>query len=304
MELLNRGSLTQLFRLITFAKIINMKEVIFILVGLISLASCKKNNATVDNLPAIKEDTVQLVGYKLETFYTTTNSKYLVVFENGMGDDHSVWQDQKVAECISVKSDILMYDRAGYGKSTLSNSGTAKNINQVRSDLEYVINKYAKGRKVILVGHSIAGIFLRNYASKNPGKLAGLFFIDPSHEKYQDSTRQDLEDLLYNVFATNFGANSGPAKEAKQFMEYLSNAGTLPNLPNIPVVVLTSMKPDDFTDQAWARTRQQWYNAHESLKNGVTDFTHVGTINAGHYIMKEEPELVKSKLLVLLSKLP
>ncbi len=283
-----------------------MKKTILIFVTVAALAACKKNNNG-NGQPPIKEDTVQLSGYKLATYYTATASKYLVVFESGMGDDHSVWQDTKVAETVCCKSDILMYDRAGYGRSTISNSSTAKNINQVRTDLEAVINKYANGRKLVLVGHSIAGIFLRNYAAKNAGKLVGLVLVDPTHEKYQDSTRQDLQDIIHNSFVTNFGVNSGAAKEAGQLLKYLANAGTLPNLPNIPVVVLTSMKKDDannYTDQAYGKTRQDWYNAHETLKNGVSNFTHTGTANAGHYIMKETPELVKSSILTLLSKLP
>lgn len=272
------------------------------------LISCKKSNETSNTLPEIKTDSISVSNHKLATFYTGKNSKYLVVFESGMGDDHSVWLEKKIAENVSAAADILMYDRAGYGKSTIeAGNPSAKNINQVRTEFETVINKYANGRKVILVGHSIAGIFLRNYVANNTNKVAGLVLIDPSHEKYQDSARQDIEDILYYTFATNFGANSGAAREADQFMEYIAKAGTLPKLPNVPVVVFTSMRKDDsnnFSDTAWGRTRQDWFSAHESLKNGVTDFTHISTLNSGHYIMKDEPLLVQEKVLQLIAKLP
>lgn len=74
----------------------------------------------------------------------------------------------------------------------------------------------------------------------------------------------------------------------------------LPDFPNVPVIVLISMKTDSkhtLTD------RQLWYNAHELLKIGVSDFTHISTVNSGHYIMVEEADQVTSNLSALISKL-
>lgn len=51
----------------------------------------------------------------------------------------------------------------------------------------------------MLVGHSIAGMIMRDYAIKNPAKIAGLLFIDPSHETYNNPT-QAQEDFIYNTF--------------------------------------------------------------------------------------------------------
>ncbi|GAB3517884.1 hypothetical protein [Emticicia fontis] len=57
-------------------------------------------------------------------------------------------------------------------------------------------------------------------------------------------------------------------------------------------------------DATYHKTRQDWYNAHELLKQGVTDFTHVATTQAGHYIHREEPTLFLNQLKGLLGKLP
>lgn len=276
-----------------------MKKIILIATSVIMLTSCKKDKATSS---AFKEDFVQVNNYKLATYSISSNLKYLVVFEAGMGDDHTVWQKQNTAEDISSKMDVVIYDRAGYGKSTTDTS--TKNLAHLRTDLEVVVNKYANGRKVILVGHSWGGLIIRDYAIKNPSKVAGLLFVDASHENYNTAS-QAIENQI--VAAFNSTQNLAAANEAKQFVENLTYAAQLPNLPNVPIIVLTSMKLDQAniaSDQAYGKTRQDLFNAHETLKNGVTDFTHIGTTNAGHYIMKEEPELVKSKILTLLSKLP
>ncbi|HAK11703.1 MAG TPA: alpha/beta hydrolase, partial [Chitinophagaceae bacterium] len=76
---------------------------------------------------------------------------------------------------------------------------------------------------------------------------------------------------------------------------------TLPNLPNVPTIVITSMKVDASHS---ASDRQNWFNAHEKFKIGVSDFTHISTTNSGHYIFIEEPNLVLDNLNLLISKLP
>ena len=66
--------------------------------------------------------TVNLGTHKLMAYTVSKNSKYLVVFESGHGNDHTSWYSTgKSSDILSIAdfldSDILLYDRAGYGKS-------------------------------------------------------------------------------------------------------------------------------------------------------------------------------------------
>ncbi|MCW3462980.1 alpha/beta fold hydrolase [Chitinophaga nivalis] len=247
---------------------------------------------------AFKESVVQLSTHKLATYSIESNSKYLVVFESGLGDDHSVWKFKKVVKDISATMDVVVYDRAGYGKSTIDN--TPRDINRLSIELASVVNKYAKDRKVILVGHSLGGMVIRDFAIKHPDIVAGVLFIDPSHENY-NHPEQAVEDMIYNAFNSSKGADFGGTKEARELIEDAAYMAALPNMPNVPVVVLSSMKTDA---RHSAIDRQNWYNAHELFKNGVTDFTHVTTTKSGHYIMIDEPRLVIDNLNLLVAKLP
>ena len=277
-----------------------MKLFSFIAV-LLLLLSCSKD----DELDiSFDEKFINLSTHKLKTYTVETQSDYLVVFESGLGDDYSVWQFKNVAEEISQKMDVLIYDRGGYGESTIDSS--ARDINRLRIELESVINEFATDRKVILVGHSLGGLIIRDYAIKNQEKIAALLFVDPSHEYYNQPT-QENEDLIYDAFRDAYGADFGGTKEVRQLREDFDYISSLSDLPNVPTVVLTSMKNDDSnqtSDQTYNKTRQDWYNAHELLKNGVDDFTHIQTTNSGHYIMLEEPGLITENLNLLISKLP
>nr|WP_315256325.1 alpha/beta fold hydrolase [uncultured Flavobacterium sp.] len=246
---------------------------------------------------------VNLGTHKLMAYTVSKNSKYLVVFESGLGNDHTSWYSTgKFSEILSIanflESDVLLYDRAGYGKS--ESDTEPRNINKLRSELETVIDKFANGRKVLLVGHSLGGLIIRDFAVKNPKKVAGLVFVDASHEKYNHYTQKQI-DTYYNTFKTDNGANSGIALETLQLIEDFKYMEGLSNLPDVPVIAITSMKIDAEHDSA---DRQLRYDSMESLKAGVTDFTHITTIKSGHFIQLDEPELVLGNIKLLLSKLP
>ncbi|SHM60338.1 alpha/beta fold hydrolase [Flavobacterium chilense] len=261
-----------------------------------TFVSCDKDSDK--NTETLKETKVDVGTHKLAAYSIIHNSKYLVVFESGLGDGHAVWDEKKIPIKLNAKLDVLTYDRAGYGNS--EKDSKPRNINQLRSELETVINNFSNGRKVILIGHSLGGMIIRDYAVKNPSKVAGLLFIDPSHE-YYNQLSQDEEDMLYNACKTNYGADSGAAREARELIEDSQYMATLPHLPNIPVIVISSLKVDASTSES---DKQKWFKAHELLKDGVTDFTHITTTKSGHYIMNDEPDLVIGNFNLLLSKLP
>jgi pimeloyl-ACP methyl ester carboxylesterase len=271
-----------------------MYKLIPVLISLFCLTSCKKDKPL--HVP-FTESFVLLNTHELATYSIALKSKYLVVFESGLGNDHTVWQLKKVAEAIGAHTDVVMYDRAGYGKSTIDT--TARDINRLRIELEAVVNKYAQGRKVILVGHSLGGMVIRDFAIKNPDMVAALLLVDPSHENVLQLT-QEQEDVLYNTINNSSGPDFGGTREARQLIEDAAYMTALTNLPDIPVVVLTGMK----SDAGSTADTQDLYNAHELLRSGVTDFTHIAAIYSGHFIMLDDPSLVINNLKLLMAKLP
>ena len=276
-------------------KITAVKFGVIAFICLLSVVSCQKTS----ELPAaFAENKISLTTHQLASFSALKITKYLVVFESGLGDDHTVWSKKDVALQINNSQDVLMYDRAGYGQS--ENGPAPRNIERLRSELDSVISKFSNGRKVILIGHSLGGLIIRDYAIKNPLKTAALLFVDPSHEFYNHPSQAE-EDMLYDATKNANGPNFGGTLEAREFIEDLQYVSALPSLPDIPVIVLTSMQTDATHSLA---VRQSWYDAHEKLKNGVSDFTHVATSRSGHYIMIDQPALLVDNFKLLISKLP
>lgn len=285
----------------TKVSIIRLSSLLLFTIYAVSFVSCSDNNEI--DTPEYQETTVDLETHKLMTYTVSKKTKYLVVFESGHGNDHTSWYSTgKSSEILSISnflnSDVLLYDRAGYGKSGFNTE--PRDINKLRTELEKVIDQFANNRKVILVGHSLGGLIIRDYAIKNPSKVGGLLFVDATHEKYNHFSQEQINSF-YTTYKTTYGANSGIALETLELIENLKYMSGLPNLPDVPVIAITSMKTDAEHNTA---DRQLWYESTEYLKSGVTDFTHISTIKSGHFIQLDEPDLVLENIKLLLSKLP
>lgn len=285
----------------TKVSIIRLSSLLLFTIYAVSFVSCSDNNE-IDN-PEYQETTVDLETHKLMAYTVSKKTKYLVVFESGHGNDHTSWYSTgKSSEILSISnflnSDVLLYDRAGYGKSGFNTE--PRDINKLRTELEKVIDQFANNRKVILVGHSLGGLIIRDYAIKNPSKVGGLLFVDATHEKYNHFSQEQINSF-YTTYKTTYGANSGIALETLELIEDLKYMSRLSNLPDVPVIAITSMKTDAEHNTA---DRQLWYESKEYLKSGVTDFTHISTIKSGHFIQLDEPDLVLENIKLLLSKLP
>lgn len=103
----------------------------------------------------------------------------------------------KIAEFAQVVS----YDRAGLGRSPASSSQeTAGNLlDTVEKDFHQLLN-HLKEQGVnppyVLVGHSLGGVYIQNYALEHPDVISGLVLIDSTSENEflkKDSNTQSVQ---------------------------------------------------------------------------------------------------------------
>jgi pimeloyl-ACP methyl ester carboxylesterase len=75
-----------------------------------------------------------------------------------------------------MTTQVCSYDRAGFGLSDpIPAPRDADHIAEELHDL--LIQANVKG-PIVLMGHSIAGMYIRDYATRYPAELAGLIFVD------------------------------------------------------------------------------------------------------------------------------
>ena len=99
-----------------------------------------------------------------------------VVLESGLGIGLVVWQ--KTQARISKFTRVCSYDRAGYGFSDPSTRPSdAKNA---AADLDQLIIKGPLNTPIVLVGHSVGGLYAELYAAKHRSRVAGVVLVDPT----------------------------------------------------------------------------------------------------------------------------
>ncbi|HTH53792.1 MAG TPA: alpha/beta hydrolase [Edaphobacter sp.] len=99
-----------------------------------------------------------------------------VVLDSGWGNDSQVWRElqPQLAETTRVCS----YDRAGYGWSDALPA--PRDADHIASELHELLKKAQVTGPIVLMGHSIAGLYMRDYATRYPEDVAGMVLIDVS----------------------------------------------------------------------------------------------------------------------------
>jgi pimeloyl-ACP methyl ester carboxylesterase len=111
-----------------------------------------------------------------------------VVLEAGSGETTTSFA--RVLEHWNLPATAVAVDRAGYGRS--STSVVARTGANIVSELRLALRRSGCAPPYVLVGHSMGGLFARQFALDHPGEVAGLVLVDSRPEDDARRTR----DLL------------------------------------------------------------------------------------------------------------
>ena len=126
-------------------------------------------------------------GYTMHLFCTGQGAP-AIILDAGLGDDSLIWA--KVQPQLSRQTTVCAYDRAGYGWSRLRPG--PRDANSVADQLHGLLRVAHVPPPYILMGHSIAGLFVRAYANRYSGELAGLVLVDGATPLQDDRIPQAL----------------------------------------------------------------------------------------------------------------
>lgn len=219
-----------------------------------------------------------------------------VILVSGLGNALDSWT--KIVPPVAQLSTVVSYSRSGLGRS---DAGASKHtVKDSVLDLHALLGKLDLKPPYVLVGASYGGIIVRLYTSLYPKEVAGLVFVDSSHEaqvkryseidnKYPAQFREFFEQQL----KTLKGAEADETRETMRIQAAGAVEGMKP-LPDIPIAVLTSMKVNpnaQYVNQTaagyevWRAMHEEWFRRSH---NGV----HIVTTRSGHHIQDDEPQLV------------
>lgn len=126
---------------------------------------------------------VDVGGWRLHLNCTGTNKggRRTVVLESGSGDFSFDWS--LVQPGIASFTRVCSYDRAGNAWSDLG--PRPRTMKQIAYELHTALGKTGNKGPYVLVGQSIGGLLIRTFAGLYPNEVAGLVFVDSTHEDTQ-----------------------------------------------------------------------------------------------------------------------
>ncbi|MBB6482288.1 alpha/beta fold hydrolase [Spirochaeta isovalerica] len=240
----------------------------------------------------------QLVNSEDHKLATKTFGKgnVTIILEAGLNTQCKTWIDSGIVSNLEKHAKVIIYSRPGIYPS--DNSEHPANISNMIKDLDAVINKLAKGEKLILVGHSLGGVIIRAYSIKYPKKVDGLVFVDTAHEVFIDATQEEVIAHLSDMGVPDTDPYYKEMIEMRNTLEYISNIGTLPDIPVISLSALGLEK-----DPLDNKERRLLKELNDDLSIGLSDFTNIEVSDSGHFIQNDQPDILISAILDVLRKI-
>jgi pimeloyl-ACP methyl ester carboxylesterase len=97
-----------------------------------------------------------------------------IVLDAGLGNDALAWS--AVQPELSKNTRVCSYDRAGFGWSDALSG--PRDADHIAAELHDLLREAGVTGSIVLMGHSIAGVYMRDFATRYPGDLAGIVFVD------------------------------------------------------------------------------------------------------------------------------
>lgn len=179
------------------SKFINGVLIVFI-AGLI-LSSGYQSLASSADLTAYPPpgQMIDVGGHRLH-IYCTGQGEPTVVMESGMSGWSTDWS--LVQPEIAKVTRVCTYDRAGYGWS--EKGPQPRDSQQAATELHSLLSKSEIDRNIILIGHSLGGLFVQYYAKTYPEQIAGMILVDSVHP--EQSLR--MEEVIRKKYEGNLRA--------------------------------------------------------------------------------------------------
>jgi pimeloyl-ACP methyl ester carboxylesterase len=195
------------------------------------------------------------------------NGKKILVIETGIGG--SIYDWYSITQEIKEDFTIVLYHRAGYGKSEKSNiPRTTRNI---ALELNNLLERIGIKDKFIIMGHSFGGLCVQQYAKMYPNKLNGIILIDSTSFNFKklymlNNPVMNSLIAINKLIEHNFNSSKKSKDELKRQNESMISAyrKTIPKNEMVDV-------EDFFTNPVLYKTMAEefnnWENDSEDIKS-------------------------------------
>jgi pimeloyl-ACP methyl ester carboxylesterase len=173
-----------------------------------------------------------------------------VILEPGLGESARTMA-RRIAPDVARTTTVVVYDRAGHGRSDAEPATGA----DAARDLHVLLERAHVPGPYVLAGHSLGGMFALSYAHRYPAEVGGIVLLDSMHPRQQNAFAgmDPLLGLVPTLARTGLASllfdrrDGDPTTQARQLVRdieempaELDRAAELTSLGNTPLIVLSA----------------------------------------------------------------
>lgn len=246
----------------------------------------------------MKSCTIELSGQTVE-YALLGKSGPTIVLVSGLGDTLRVWK--RLIDQGEIEGRLLLYNRAGYGKSKSSNE--KRDSHTIAEELHGILHHLQLEPPYILVGHSLGCAYVQVYTNQYREEVGGMLLLDPMtaemDELCLESGINDWQLTKFRKHIASLLLPKGAGKELWHRELSLEQAKRCRyNNSSIPVVIVTAGRGMSMFSK---ETQGQWHRSHESLVQRIPGCRHIIAEDSKHHIQIDNPAIIVETLKALLS---
>lgn len=245
--------------------------------------------------PPVATQLIDVDGHKI-AFHVTPGHEPTIVLDAGGGLDSSYWETVVPELARRTGSQIITYDRAGFGTS--DEVSGAWDVHSATRDLAVGLEKLHATRRVILVSHSIAGEIATYLVGQHPEWFVGAVLVDANVPDYFTNEAIARGEALYAPILAATRA-APPSKPGRQLLAVADSFVTTSRAfhgvtwpASVPAIVIVSEKTpfEDPTDAKW------WKDAHAQFAKRAPNRRLVNAAGSSHDVAHDRPDVILSAI--------
>jgi tetratricopeptide (TPR) repeat protein len=246
-----------------------MKKIIFIATFVFGLLPRITTAQTIDTLVNVGS------GHRLH-FIIIKGKGTPILFESGLGDGASIWNNITKQIAAATGATIITYDRLSYGN----------NLQNYRIGLENEIKALETGlqtlgfanKNIMLVSHSLGGMYNQYYASRHSTEIKAAILFDVANVC-----------SLASWFKTANGEQNDTIKTyLSDILETVSKNQMPQNIPTTDIVIEHQYDDNGNVDTA---NENMWINCHKNFVALSPQRKILIAYGTGHHIFIDNPSL-------------
>lgn len=211
--------------------------------------------------------------------------KPTILLEAGDESDTSQWA--QVMPQLVPHARTCAYDRLGVGQSDPASG--CRGPDDLREETEALLKALGEQGPYLLVGHSGGGFLMADFAYAHPRDVVGLTLVETP--KAINPTRARPEVL------TEINCHSASNEEHRNYVAVEGYAWQHRHkIGDIPITVISNRYSPpylDYEDRTNVRDQREWF--------ALSPQAHQVVVTSGHEVQENEPDLVATEVLGVLS---